>query len=697
MQGCLVTAPTATEFRASEEFRSATVQGISREPQLGILSLAAVLEQRSDPFRIVNLDRLFLNYVSAGLGRKSRNFATAAAEVIASTEAEVYGFGTICSSYPLTIRVAELVKAARPKSTLLFGGPQASVVDVRSLAAFPFIDLVLRGEAELTLPFLLEELSGNRRLERVPGLTYRSNGQIQRNTNAPVISDLDSLPSPAYHLTSELEGATVAALELGRGCPFACTFCSTNDFFRRKFRLRSSERVLRDMRAIANTYGIRHFTLVHDMFTVDRRRVEAFCDAMSASGERFTWSCSARTDSVDHELLEQMYSSGCRGIFFGVETGSERMQKIIDKHLDPQQAKEVINAAERLGIRTTVSLIMGFPEETSDDLRQTLEMFVHSARCPRSTPQLNLLAPLAETPLYSNHRSALVLGELCSEMSHQGRYQDNADVELIRRFPDIFPNFYLVPALHLDRKSLIELREFALMAVVRFRWLLCALDQATSSFLQFFEDWWRHRMTLRPALHGPDLRHYYRSLQFHDDFLAFTRLHGLGAAETVAMMLTCHEALSCTRKQQGTQTRMGADVRRGARLHWSDVPILAKHTRVIELSYDLQLLVEALKQGRTPVWKKGRHFYCTREFSPGIDRLHRVSTWLGYLLIASDGTRSIRQVGELLSPQLIEIDKSVREYVFVRLLQGAHAKGLIEIYRPKSPSSRRATRPSVSA
>ena len=691
MQACLVTAPTAAEFQAPEEFRSAAVRGISSEPQLGILSLAAVLELRGAPCRIVNLDRLFLDYVSALVDCKARNFAAAAAKLIAGTEAEVYGFGTICSSYPLTIRIAEAVKAARPRSTVLFGGPQASVVDVQSLAAFPFIDLVLRGEAELTLPILLDELDGNRRLESIPGLTYRSNGQIRRNPNAPVISDLDSLPSPAYHLTGELEGETQASLELGRGCPFACTFCSTNDFFRRKFRLRSPERVLSDMRVIARIYGIRRFQLVHDMFTVDRKRVEAFCDAMAASGECFTWGCSARTDSVDEELLERMYSSGCRWIFFGVETGSERMQKIIDKHLDLPQAKRVIDAAERLGIETTVALIMGFPEETPADLRQTLGMFLHSARHSGSSPQLNVLAPLAETPLYLNHKHELVLEELCSDMSHQGRYQDNADLELIRRYPEIFPNFYLIPAPHLDRKSLIELREFALMAVVRFRWLLCALDRATPDFLAFFEEWRENRAALCPALHGPDLRHYYRTEQFRDDFLGFVRGHPLGGTEMVAALLDYHRALALSGKRHETEAPARRAIRPGARLHWTDIPVWAKHTRVVELSYDLQLLVDALKEGGAPVWKRGKHFYATREFSPELDRLHQVSTWVGCLLLACDGRRTIREVVERVSLEIAEVDESEGEYVCVKLMEGVHAQGLIDIYRLKSGSNRQAS------
>jgi radical SAM superfamily enzyme YgiQ (UPF0313 family) len=689
---CLITAPTAAEFQDAEEFRSLSVQLVSGEPQLGILSLAAILELRGDVCRTVNLNQVFFEYANAAVTRQVRTFAGAAAEVIAGIEAEVYGFGSICSSYPLTIRIAEAVKAARPRSTILFGGPQASVVDVHSLAAFPSIDLILRGEAELTLPILLDQLAGERRLERVPGLTYRCTGQIRRSPNGPVISDLDSLPAPAYHLTNDLEGAASAALELGRGCPFACTFCSTNDFFRRKFRLRAPERVLSDMRAIASRYGIRQFGLVHDMFTVDRRRVEAFCDAMLASGEGFLWSCSARTDCVDDDLLERMYRSGCRGIFFGVETGSERMQKIIDKHLDPRRAKEVIDAAERIGIETTVSLIAGFPEEAREDLQQTVGMFIHSARHPGSTPQLNLLAPLAETPVYWQHRHELVLEELCSDVSHQSRKQDDADLELIRRYPEIFPNFYLIPAPHLDRKSLIELREFTLMAVVRFRWLLCALDQSTPDFLGFFEQWRGHRMALRPALSGPDLRQYYRTEEFRDDFLAFLRCHALGGTEIVAALLDYHEALALSGKRKETALP-GRAMRAGARLHWTDTPVWAKHTRVLQLSYDLQLLIDALKERIEPVWKRGRHFYATSEACPGTDRVLGISTWVGCLLLACDGRRTIREVVESLSSQITELDESVREYVLVRLVEGAHAQGFLNVYRLRMPKKSISTSP----
>ncbi|HKM83550.1 MAG TPA: radical SAM protein [Candidatus Acidoferrum sp.] len=693
MDICLVTAPTVAEFTDPAESTSEAVEQAASEPQLGILSLAAVLEARADVPRVVNLNRAYLGYSDSVGEPRPSEFAEFAARAIATNNASIYGFSSICSSYPLTIRIAKILKGLRPDSTILFGGPQASVVDMQTLAAFPFVDLVLRGEAERTLPQLLDQLGGERRLGQVPGLTYRLSSHPHRNANASVIEDLDALPSPAYHLTGELRGANKATLELGRGCPFACTFCSTNDFFRRNFRLRSPERVLREMRMIAAAYSIREFELVHDMFTVDLRRVAAFCEAMIASGEKFTWSCSARTDRINEELLDLMARAGCRGIFFGVEAGSRKMQKIIDKHLDPERAEEVIDATERAGIRSTVSLITGFPEETWEDLRQTIRVFMHSVRCPKSQPQLNLLAPLAETPLYSKHRNELLLEELCSGMSHQGRSNSDEDIQLIRNYPEIFPNFYAIPTPHLDRSSLLELREFALMGAARFRWLLTAIDQNTAGMLDFFLQWRNFRRQKRPELAGFELRHYYRTDTFQWDFLSFVRSHEAGSAQAVEALLDYEDTVRCATLAADSRTNPASNlVAPGTTLRRSDRPLRKKRVSVIELNCDIQRLVDALKVRSKPVWERGAHFYVTREVSAGIDRLDRVSDWMARLLRLCNGRRRIDEIVLRLSANLPEVEEPLRNYACVRLLSGAQAQNLIDIYRSASATENKRDR-----
>jgi radical SAM superfamily enzyme YgiQ (UPF0313 family) len=687
MNVCLVNAPTAAEFGGGIEIESDLVRQVALEPQLGILSLAAVLEARGDSPEIVDLNRTYFRLAdSTGISRLD-DFAEIAASVVAAKDAEVCGFTSICSSYPLTIRIAKAVKAIRPDCTILFGGPQASVVDMQTLAAFPFVDFILRGEAEESLPLLLDELAGRRCMERVPGLTYRAAGQPRRNPNAPVIQDLDALPSPAYHLTGELAGAPRGALEMGRGCPFACTFCSTNDFFRRHFRLRSPERILRDMRALVIAYRLNDFDLIHDMFTVDRRRVVAFCEAMIASGEKFTWSCSARTDCIDEPLLELMAHAGCHGLFFGIETGSARMQTIIDKHLDPRRAAEIINAAERLGIGTTVSLITGFPEETQEDLRQTVSMLMHSARCPHSDPQLNLLAPLAETPLHWQYKNQLTLETLCSDVSHQGEQQNEKDVALIREYPEIFLNFYLLPTPNLDRNLLLELREFALMGVEHFRWLLVALDQVTTGMLDVFSEWRQRRLYLWPGLDGFEIRRYYRSKTFRTDFLHFAREHPAGNNPVVQTFLEYEDAMRFGAASDGATTPVGVSLPPGSALWWTDIPVRTKRSRVIELPCDIERVIDALRQRTEPEWVHGHYFYVAREVADGSESLEMMSDWVACALRVCDGSRSIEQVVQQLAHEIPGIEEDVREYAFVRLLEGVHAGGLIEIYRTASEAS----------
>jgi hypothetical protein len=220
------------------------------------------------------------------------------------------------------------------------------------------------------------------------------------------------------------------------------------------------------------------------------------------------------------------------------------------------------------------------------------------------------------------------------------------------------------------------------MALARFRWLSCALEQASGDFLAFFDAWRVHRVTLHPALSGPDLRHYYRTEQFRDNFLDFVCGHPLSTTHTIAALLDYHKALRLSRQNE-TQTPRAGQLPIGARLRWTDIPLRNERTRVMELAYDLQHLIDAVKRGADPVWVQGPHFYVTHEDSPGVDRLHGVSTWVGRLLSACDGQRTIREVVDYVWPELPDLEESVREYALVELLRGIHAQELIAIHRPR--------------
>ncbi len=239
--------------------------------------------------------------------------------------------------------------------------------------------------------------------------------------------------------------------------------------------LKSPERLIEQMRSIKDSYGINTFDLIHDMFTVDRKRVADFCEALLRSNDEFNWNCSARTDCVDDDLIALMAKAGCRGIFFGIETGSARLQKTINKGLDLAEAELMIKSTNKRRITTAVSLIYGFPEETMEDVRDTVGFLIDSLRYDYASPQLHILAPLAETPLHSEYREKLFFDDIFSDMSHQGWRQDPTDRTMINDHPEIFPNFYALPTPNLDRQYLKELRDFILKGMGWFRWLLVAL------------------------------------------------------------------------------------------------------------------------------------------------------------------------------------------------------------------------------
>jgi hypothetical protein len=695
MQLCLVSASTATDFEDPGEAAGGDVRLLAARPPLGVLTLAAVLRRQSVSCGVFNLNRLYYDYLADG-GSGVEGFAGYAAERMLASGAQLYGFGTLCSSYPLTIRIAARLKRADPAAAILLGGPQASAVDVATLAAFPFVDFILRGEADETLPRFWTEWCGAGRMDRVEGLTWRGAGGPVRNAPAPIVEDLDSLPLPAYELDGGLGHLERAPLEVGRGCPFSCTFCSTSDFFRRRFRLKSPPRVLADMRAIASRYGLRRFDLTHDMFTVDRRRVFEFCEHLAASGAGFEWACSARTDCVDQELLERMSASGCTAMFFGIESGSPRMQRTIGKNLDLTDARKAISLAQRIGIATDVALIAGFPEESEDDLRRSLDIFAHSMRHPRSTPQLNLLAPLAGTAIHARYREQLVLEELCSDISHQGRTQNEADRELIRQHPDIFPNFYMAPSPGLDRAACLELREFLLMGLGRLRWLLAALpdtgtaaflsrDQRERGLLDVFHAWRARRSELHPGLSGGELRSYYTTEASAREFVRFVRRRPAVIRTAAVEALLCYyEALAETDARDALLPRTGSPLPRAFRP--SDRPVRARQIHVFELGWDVQSAIDCVK-GTGTVPRRRPMLYRTAPISRGQVRLLEISPLLYRALELCDGSLTIGECVEALS-RCFRGPREARRYGSQCVLRRARSQRLVEIYRAPAPTRR---------
>ena len=176
-------------------------------------------------------------------------------------------------------------------------------------------------------------LTRGKSLSAIPGISYRDGSRVCRSMVDAGVMDVNRLSMAAFHFypINELRMRSMR-VEAGRGCPFHCTFCSTATFFGRKYRVKAAAKLVSELKFLNSAYNITEFSLQHDLFTVNRRKVLEFCEEVRPCG--FSWTCSARIDCVDSELLREMARSGCRGIYFGVETGSSNLQELVKKRLD---------------------------------------------------------------------------------------------------------------------------------------------------------------------------------------------------------------------------------------------------------------------------------------------------------------------------------------------------------------------------
>lgn len=646
---CLISAATATDF--AEHANDQQIRETSETPPLGVLTLAAILREQGIAPAMVDLNRLYYEYLGIANSPAEDDFAAYAASRIPSG-CEVIGFSTICSSYPLTIRIAERIKRSAPNVSIVFGGPQASAVDVATLEAFPFVDLIVRGEADQTLVEVLRTGVRSPALAFVPGITFRSGRSIARNPEAPLVADLDALPFPAFDLLPGMEKVSFFPLELGRGCPFACTFCSTNDFFRRRFRLKSPEIMLQQMRRAAREYGVTRFDLVHDMFTVDRKRVVAFCQALIQSGERFSWGCSARTDCADDELIRLMHRAGCRNLFFGVETGSARLQRAIEKDLDLTDAATRISTCATAGIETTVSLIVGFPEETEEDLWQTAGFLMDAARYEHVDAQLHIVAPLAGTPLHNRFRGKLLADDVLSDMSYQGWRQDDRDKQLIAAFPDVFPNFYGVPTSG-SRHRLKRLRDFLLYGLQRFRLVMTALHQSRGGIRGVFEAWEQAFPAL--ATDGEERGRYYASAGFRRDFAQFVAARYLDDRETsgsLAALLRLERSTwepGSSGEIPGIRTKAPSQSLRGI------VPLPGPGVRLLDFDVDVRAIIDRLREGEgLPAPRARQSTIATRQRNTGRTEIIQLTPLSASFLKLCDGRTLEHLASELIFDRELE-------------------------------------------
>jgi radical SAM superfamily enzyme YgiQ (UPF0313 family) len=385
--------------------------------------------------------------------------------------AEVFGISSICSNFPMALWIAREIKAYRPDSLIILGGPQPSSVPREILENFEFVDVVVAGEGELTLEEMVKAGFDRERLAGIPGVAVRSEGGISFNQKRTLVSDMDVFPLPDYSLINFGDYETHQRtrfrphIEVGRGCPFTCTFCSTALMWERDFRVKSPRRILDEMESLHRAYQFTEFDFIHDNFTTSKKFISEFCDFMEEHNTKgFRWEASSRTDCIDVPRLERMHSAGLTTLFFGIESGSKRIQKVMKKNLSFENFEPVIQRANELGMNVTTAFILGFTEETEEDVDETVRRALHYRSLGTHRVYFSKLAALTGTGIYRETLPKLKALSRDSNVSPQ-HYSLPYIREVIEKYPELFSSFYHVPHPRFSAEYLSKFIEFAHLLV----------------------------------------------------------------------------------------------------------------------------------------------------------------------------------------------------------------------------------------
>ncbi len=314
---------------------------------------------------------------------------------------------------------AKVVKAAAPDMPVALGGPYPSS-DPDGAGGDDNIDFIVAGEGEITFKRLLDALEGGEGFDGVGGIHYRLNGSARFTGQGEVHSNPDEIPFPAWDMVDlddyfhpsaskrrltnpiQMKNRGVSVFS-SRGCPYGCTYC--HNLFGRKFRTRSPENIIAELKWLKSQFEVEEVEFIDDVFNLDIERAKQIMDMMIAErlNLKFSFPNGLRADRMDDELIDKMKAAGCYRINYAVESGSDRIQKVMKKRLNLQRAQEVIDYTASKNISIGGFYMLGFPTETEEEMRCTVD-FALKSKC--HTASFFVLTPFPGTEMYQEAEAA---------------------------------------------------------------------------------------------------------------------------------------------------------------------------------------------------------------------------------------------------------------------------------------------------
>lgn len=373
----------------------------------------------------------------------------------AANPAPVIGLSCMANLLPFALMAMKALRRRYPDRKLVLGGVGAKAVENKILSRFPWVDIIARGEGEVTGPHLLRVLRDGGDLSEVAGVSWRTaDGTIRHNADRARLGDLDAIPFPAFHKV-DLKRYAGYGMMTSRGCPYPCTFCSVAPIWYWQSASRSPRNIVAEMALLHREAGVNLFLFQDEFFVSGKKQVMEFCHELKSSRLRVQWKAFGRVNLVDDEMMKAMADNGCLELRFGIESGSDAVLRRIRKGFTAGEALDVVPRAIGLFPRVDAFYVWGFPFETMEDFNQTLFQMV-SLRMMGARILPSLLSLLPQTELYREWASKVTLEfcpwllpefvftghEVCRDGAVEIPVRYAGYFDLIRQNPDIFPGFY---------------------------------------------------------------------------------------------------------------------------------------------------------------------------------------------------------------------------------------------------------------
>lgn len=298
------------------------------------------------------------------------------AETLREFRPDVVGISVLSVEVASALKLSRISKRLNKKCFVVWGGLHPTFLPEDCLLN-PEVDAVIRGEGEYPMLDLCRALESGSPVAGIGNLSHRDGGQVVNNPVRAPIPDIDAVPFPARESVlypESFDFKSFGSMIISRGCPFRCSFCSSRNFWDKKLRSRSPENFVSEIVALQKAYGTKYFMFWDDSFTINRKIVLRYCQAIIDAGLKINWKTATRADLLDEELLRTMRRAGCVKLEIGVESGSDRVKKLIHKDVTNDQVKRAFAMIDAAGIGAGAFFMAGFPEETLEDLDQTFAL-----------------------------------------------------------------------------------------------------------------------------------------------------------------------------------------------------------------------------------------------------------------------------------------------------------------------------------